>query len=110
MLLAAQINTQVEFERVFHTIAREPAYRDKNVLLVTGLNIDISSLEGGTPAISKFVPWATYYKAGDGTHFALDQKALFEALEQQSTENPHQVNLEQSLEVSYGTNPINIEF
>ncbi len=109
MLLAAQINTQVEFERVFHTIAREPAYRDKNVLLVTGLNVDISSQAGKAAAVTKFVPWAAYYKADDGTHFALGQEALYEVLAQQSTENPHQIDLERSLEASYGSNPVNIK-
>lgn len=109
MLLAAQINTQVEFERVFHTIAREPAYEKKNVLLVTGLNIDISPRTRSEPPITKFIPWAAYFKAHDGTHFALGQQALYEALAQQSNENPNQMNLEQALDADYGSDPVNIK-
>jgi hypothetical protein len=108
MLLAAQINTQVEFERVFHTIAREPAYRTKNVLLVTGLNIDISPQEKQALPITKFVPWAAYYKASDGTHFALGQQALYEALGEQSPDNQDQMDLEQSLQANYGSEPVDI--
>ncbi len=106
MLMAARINTQIEFERVYHAIVREPAYQDKNVLLVTGLNIDISPAVDGRPSITKFVPWAAYYKADNGDHFVLDQSELYQTLARQSMNNPDQVDLEQSIGASYGEAPV----
>jgi hypothetical protein len=97
LLTAAKINTQVEFDRVFRTIVRTPAYRGKKILLVSGLNIDISPQPGQLFPLTKFVPWAAYYQDGDGSHFTLEQQVLFDALSAQNDENPDQIDLEEAI-------------
>jgi len=103
MLAAAKINTQVEFDRAFRMVAREPAYVGKRLLLISGINIDISPGDGSEAnlmPVVKFVPWAAYYQDTDHSHFALDQDALYEVLCQQSRDNPNQLNLETVIERS----------
>lgn len=107
MLMAARINTQVEFERVYHAIVREPAYENKPVLLITGLNIDVSPETAGVVPVTKFVPWAAYFKAQNGTHFVLNQQELYTALAAQSADNPDQINLEATVSAGYGSDPLN---
>ena len=68
LLTAAQVNTQVEFDRTFRTIVREHGYRGKRVLYVSGLHIDISPQAGQRFPLTKFVPWAAFVQQPDGSH------------------------------------------
>jgi hypothetical protein len=42
LLAAAQVNTMAEFDSTFRTIVKTNAYQAQKVLLVSGVNIDIS--------------------------------------------------------------------
>ncbi len=97
-LVAAMINSQVEFDRTFRTIAREPAYRGKRMLFVSGLHIDISPEMGQIFPLTKFVPWAAYFQDQDGSSVTYEQQELWDLLEQQSTENPDQIDLDQAIQ------------
>ena len=46
MPVAAQINTQAEFDRTFRTGVREKEYHGRKVMFITCFNIDISPREG----------------------------------------------------------------
>jgi hypothetical protein len=67
-LTAAQANTQVEFDRAFRTIVQEPSYREKKILFISGLNVDISPREGQVFPLTKFIPWAAYVQDEHGNH------------------------------------------
>jgi hypothetical protein len=96
-LTAAQINTQIEFDRTFRTIVKEQAYKSKKVLFVAGLHIDISPQKDQLFPLTKFVPWAAYAQDRDGFYYTLEQPELVQLLEQQSTDNPDQINLEDAI-------------
>ena len=66
MLVAAQINTQVEFDRTFRTIAKTHQYQGKRLLFISCLNIDISPQEGQLSPLTKCIPWAAYIQDTDG--------------------------------------------
>ncbi len=97
-LTAAQINTQIEFDRTFRTIVKEHAYKGKKVLFIAGLNVDISPQPGQLFPLTKFVPWAAYVQDSDGYYYTLEQQELVETLLQQSTENPEQIDMEMAIE------------
>jgi len=97
LLLAAQVNTQVEFDRTFRTFVKEHGYQGKNLVHIAGLNIDISPDESLTFPLTKFVPWAAYIQKSDGTQYTLEQAELMAALMEQSEDNPDQTNLEAAI-------------
>ncbi|MBT7307212.1 MAG: hypothetical protein HN842_03295 [Gammaproteobacteria bacterium] len=97
-LVAAQINSQVEFDRTFRTITREPAYRGKRLLFISGIHIDISPALGQIFPLTEFVPWAAYYQDSDGSSVTYEQEALWRLLMEQSIENPDQIDLDQAIE------------
>lgn len=97
LLAAAQINTQVEFDRAFRTAAQAPSYRGKRLLHISGLNIDISPQPGETFPKTNFVPWAAYIQSRDGDQRILEQSELLAELQDQSAENPDQVDLEAAI-------------
>lgn len=92
-LTAAQVNTQMEFDRTFRTIVKEQAYRKKKVVLISGIHIDISPREDQLFPLTKFVPWAAYIQNEEGYSYTLEQDELYEALMAQSTENPCKIDL-----------------
>ena len=96
LLTAAQINTQVEFDRAFRTAAQTSSYRDKRLLHIAGLNIDISPQPGETFPTTHFVPWAAYVQDRDGQRI-LEQPELVAALRAQSAENPDEIDLEAAI-------------
>ena len=98
LLLAAQVNTQAEFDRTFRTIVRSQQYRDKQLLFISCLNIDISPQEGQLFPLTKCVPWAAYIQDGKGGSRTLEQPEIIEMLMQQSTENPDQIDLEAAIQ------------
>ena len=97
LLVAAQVNTQAEFDRAFRSIVKEKRYRDKRMVFISCLNIDISPREGQTFPLTKCVPWAAYIQDGEGNHHTLEQAALTAQLLEQSTDNPDQIDLEDAI-------------
>ena len=97
MLSAAEINVQLEFDQAYRSIVREESYHGKNLIYISGLNIDYSPLSGQHFPLSEFVPWAAYIQSADGKHEILEQDALYEALMKCSDKNENQVNLDDML-------------
>ncbi len=93
-LKAAQVNTQVEFDRAFRSIILEPEYQGKRLLFISGLNVDISPKIGQIFPLTKFIPWAAYYQTTDGKQETWEQAELYERIKSQSVKNPNQVDLE----------------
>jgi hypothetical protein len=91
---AARYHTQIEFDRAYRTIQGEPAYAGKNVLFVCGLNIDVSPNDALQFPLTKFVPWAAYVRLRGGDGFLLEQRALFDTLISQPSENPAEIALD----------------
>lgn len=98
LLTAACANTMAEFDRTYRSLAVAPAMQGRNVLFISGLNIDISPGPGEEFPLTKFVPWAAYLQHADGTREILEQDALLERLGAAPSSNPAQINLEQSIE------------
>jgi len=96
-LTAAQVNTQVEFDRTFRSIVKEKSYRGKKIIFISGLHIDISPKENQLFPLTKFVPWAAYIQNEKGEGYTLEQKELFTALNDQSTDNPHKIDLTEAI-------------
>lgn len=96
-LTAAQVNTQVEFDRAFRSILQEPEYAGKNLLFISGLHIDISPQPGQLFPLTKFIPWAACHLRKDGSHETWEQQELYERIQAQPKENPDQVDLEQAI-------------
>ncbi len=59
---------------------------------------DISPENNDDIPLTKFVPWAAYLQQADGKTEILEQDEVFDRLCAQSTTNPSQLNLEQSIE------------
>ena len=108
-LLAAQITTQIEFDRTFRTIVKEHAYKGKKVLFIAGLNIDISPQPDQLFPLTKFVPWAAYIQDGDGYYFTLEQDELVQTLQQQNNENPDQIDLEDAIRMMASAEELKID-
>lgn len=108
LLIAAQINTQIEFDRTFRTIVRERCYRGKKIVFVAGLNIDISPQEDQLFPLTKFVPWAAYIQDDNNQYRTMEQNELVAALRAQSAENPHQIDLEEAIQKMAVDKEINI--
>ena len=109
MLVAAQVNTQVEFDRTFRTVVREKEYQNKKVLFISCINIDISPREGQLFPLTKCVPWAACLQDGDGGHRTLEHAEIIALLKQQSTENPDQIDLEDAIQEMEKAKEIRIE-
>ncbi len=109
-LAAAQILTQVEFDRAYRTILNEPGYQNRNLLFISGLNIDISPRKDQIFPLTKFVPWAAYIQKTDGSHFILEQKELFDILIDMDVHNDRQINLEKEIQVMEETEEIQISY
>jgi hypothetical protein len=95
---AARFVTQAEFDRTYRSILREPAFQTKNVLFVSGLNIDVSPRDGFRFPFTKFVPWAAYARLRDGRSFLLEQEQLVETLRQMPGENPDCLSFDGTIE------------
>ena len=109
-LTAAQANAQVEFDRSFRTIVQEPSYKNKKVLYLSGLNVDISPQPGQLFPLTKFIPWAAYFKDENGSHETWEQSELYDKLMAQSMENPDQVDLETAIGIMEKAQEIQLPF
>lgn len=94
---AARFNTMVEFDRTFRTLVRSKAYQGKNLLFISGLNIDVSPEIGQVFPLTKFIPWAAYLQTEDGRHEILEQEELVQTLMSQPTDNPYQIALDEAI-------------
>jgi hypothetical protein len=94
---AARYHTQVEFDRTYRSILHEPAYRGKNLLFISGLNIDISPPEGLPFPLTKFIPWAAYVRLRDGRSYLLEQDELTDTLRRQSTDNADRMSFDAAI-------------
>ena len=98
LLTAACVNTQAEFDRTYRSLAHNPALREKNMLFVSGINIDLSPTEQDHFPLTQFVPWAAYLHLADGTRQILEQEELLETLASMPADNPDQIRFDESLE------------
>ena len=108
-LVAAQANTQIEFDRTYRTIVNERGYQGKNLAFISGINIDISPREEQLFPLTKFVPWAAYIQTRDGRQILMEQNELYAVLQSQSAENPGQIDLENAIRIMMETPELKIE-
>ena len=106
----ARYHTQIEFDRTYRSIRREPAYESKNVLFVSGLNIDVSPCDDLLFPLTKFVPWAAYAQLRDGRRILLEQEALLEALTAQPTQNPDRISFDAAIATMAKAEAIELPF
>lgn len=97
LLTAAKVNAQVEFDRTFRSIVKSSAYQGKRVVLMAGLNIDISPQHNQTFPLTKFAPWAAYVQELGGNSYTLEQAEVVQRLSEQSEDNPDQIDLEEAI-------------
>ena len=107
-LTSAMANTQVEFDRTYRTLLKEPGYKGKNLLFIAGINIDISPQPGQIFPLTKFVPWAAYIQTRGGERITLEQKEIMEALSSQSIDNPDRIELSAAIKVMEDTPQVKI--
>jgi len=105
---AARYSTQVEFDRTYRSILRTDCYQAKNLLFISGVNVDISPREAFPFPLIKFVPWAAYAALRDGRSFLLEQHELTEALRAQPLENPDRLSFDQSIQRMAGADEIKL--
>ncbi len=65
---------------------------------MSGLNVDVSPRHGLLFPLTKFVPSAAYARLRDGTHFLLEQDALFAAQAAQSTVNDNEIEFDAAIQ------------
>ena len=99
LLTAACVNTQAEFDRTYRSLAHNPAMHDKNMLFISGINIDLSPTDQSHFPLTQFVPWAAYLHLADGTRQILEQEELLETLAGMSADNPNQICFDESIEI-----------
>ena len=109
LLTAAQVSTQVEFDRTFRSIVKEHCYQGRKLVFISGLNIDISPKEDNLFPITKFVPWAAYIQDQNGNSRILEQDELVNTLMAQDTKNSDQIDLEQVIEKMSSAEEVKID-
>jgi hypothetical protein len=97
LLVGAQVNTQAEFDRAYRTIVKEHGYHGRRLVFISCLNIDISPRKGQIFPLTKCVPWAAFIQDENGNHQTLEQSDIIARLNEQSTENPDQIDLEDAI-------------
>jgi hypothetical protein len=96
-LTAAQINTQVEFDRTLRTLAHAQSFRGKCLFCIAGLNIDVSPQPGEIFPTTKFVPWAAFLRDREGHKRIMEQAELVAQLRQQERQNPDEIELDTAI-------------
>ena len=99
LLTAACANTLAEFDRCYRSLAQAAVMRERNLLFLAGVNIDISPYPGESFPLTKFVPWAAYLQHADGSRELLEQDEVLERLGAQTEDNPDQLALDQSIDM-----------
>ncbi len=110
MLVAAQINTQAEFDHTFRSIVKADDYRGKRLLFVSCLNIDISPKEGQLFPLTKCVPWAAYIQNANGESSTLEQVEIYDLLMKQSMENSAQIDMEVAIQQMVDAPEVKVRF
>jgi hypothetical protein len=109
LLTAAQANTQVEFDRTYRTLVNGDAYLGKRLILISGLNIDISPHQNQVFPLTTFVPWAAFVQDQNGHGFILEQENVVARLLEQSEHNQDEVDLEEAIQKMKDTEEIKIK-
>ncbi|MBT6231478.1 MAG: hypothetical protein HOI47_32960, partial [Candidatus Scalindua sp.] len=109
-LAAAQITTQVEFDRTYRTIIVEEGYKNRNLIFVSGINIDISPRNDQIFPLTKFIPWAAYVQKSDGNNFILEQQELVDTLMSFDSQNKEEIDLEEAIKIMEDTEEVHISF
>ena len=99
MLTAACANTLSEFDRTYRSLVQSSAMNGRNLLFVSGVNIDISPEHGEEFPLTKFIPWAAYIQHADGRREILEQDELLERLGAVCGVNPSQLDLERAIRI-----------
>jgi len=107
---AARYHTQLEFDRTYRSILRADCYRNKNLLFISGVNIDISPPKGFPFPLIKFVPWAAYGSLRGGRGFVWEQDQVSKALRRQPDENPDRLSFDASIQRMADAEEIRFEF
>jgi len=99
-LMCAVLCCQAEFGRAVHSVEYEPSYKGKNLVVVSGVNIDCSpSKESGSAFPSTvFLPWAAYAQLADGTRRVLEQEDFVKEMAAQSEQNSDAIDIEDCIE------------
>ena len=99
LLTAACANTLAEFERTYRSLVVAPSMRGKNLLFLSGLNIDVSPGESEGFPLTKFVPWAAFWQRAAGSREILEQDEVLERLYTASSANAAQLDLERAINI-----------
>ncbi|CAJ1358331.1 unnamed protein product, partial [Effrenium voratum] len=101
---AALIIMQSEFDRAVHSVSTAPAYKNRNFVLISGLNIDIAPPADDMEAYPQtmFLPWASFMQLKDGTQRVIEQDTLVTMLHKQATNNPDAIELEKGFSALFG--------
>jgi hypothetical protein len=110
LLTAACANTLAEFERTYRSLVVAPSMRGKNLLFLSGLNIDISPTPGEGFPLTKFVPWAAFWQRADGNKEIFEQDELLDRLGAVSSRNPSQLDLEQAIDAMASKPAVDVRF
>ena len=115
LLEAAKVNTMKEFDRAYRSILRSDCFRGRNLLMVSGLNIDLNSTRHQKTLFpgTSFIPFAAYHQqagrnGGHDVGFVIEQDRLFERLMQQSATNEHELNLDAQIETNKNQEEVEI--
>ncbi len=104
-LRAAKTTIQLEFARVVESIRRGDEYRGRNLLYISGLNIDIPEYESFPPH-NYFIPWAAHVQLQDCSSekcmHPIEQEDLFAKLMAQDSLNPDQIDLKENIKRMLG--------
>jgi hypothetical protein len=94
---AARFTTQVEFDRTYRSLQRDPAYRGKNLLFVSGLNIDVSPRPGLPFPLTKFVPWPPISGCATRTAISRNSRSCSMRSANNPPNNPHQMSFDAAI-------------
>ena len=97
LLVAARVNTQAEVDRTFRTVVKAEDSRNRKLLFISCLNIDISPQEDQWFPLTRCVPWAACLQDGEGGSRTMEQPGIVDQLLQQSTEDPDQIDPESAI-------------
>ena len=109
LLIAAKALTQVEFDRTYRTLVNSKEYTGKRVVLISGLNIDISPDENQKFPLTVFVPWAAFVQEINGHSYVLEQKEIVDLLHKQKDDNPDEIDLELAIQETQDTRKIKVQ-
>lgn len=109
LLTAAQVNTRVEFERTYRSLLDEPSYRERRLLFISGVNVDVSPREGQLFPLTKFIPWAAFVQNQKG-RYLLEQEELISKLRSRSDQNPDQIELDEAIRSMMDIDEIQLHF